>query len=112
VNLGSVRSLVLGLNQAAHGVTATVTRTGHAAVETTAIWQTTPAEETQPFGHDLTARGPRRVMVLTKEDFPDGVERGTPIVAPEVDGGANLTWQVDAQDRAEADHWRVLVVRT
>lgn len=112
MNLGPLRSLVLSLNQATHGVTATVTRSGHAAVSTRAIWLTAPIDDPQPYGHDYSARGPRKAMVLSRADFPDGVERGTVISAPEAQGGTLLSWTVDSIERTEADHWRVVVVRS
>lgn len=111
MSFGAVRALSLSVNFDVHGVSATVTRPGQAAVNPKAIWQIMPQEETQPYGHDFTARGPRRVLLLKKTDFPVGVERGTTVSAPELIDGTAVNWIVDAVEQVQSDHWRVLVVR-
>ena len=110
MNFGPLRTLVLSLNQAAHGVTATVTRPApdNAPIETTGIWVTAPLDEPQPYGTDLRRRDPRKVMVLARADVPT-LNRGTTIVAPEAPGGANKNWTVDEIDRTEADHFRAVL---
>lgn len=111
MNFGPLRSLVLSINQAVHGVAATVTRPApdNAPIETTGIWQVAPLEEQQPFGTDFRRVEPRRVMVLSRADVPT-IPRGTVIVAPETLDGVDKTWKVDGLDRTEGDHWRAIVV--
>jgi hypothetical protein len=113
VTFGPLRSLVLSLNQAAHGVTVTVTRVAPASttpIETTGIWLTAPLAEQRPFGTDFQRNQPRKVMVLAKSDF-DSVPRGSIVVAPETQGGANKNWRVDGYyEPNEADHWRVILI--
>lgn len=107
---GPLRSLVLELNQAAHGVDATVTRPApdNAPIATTGIWVTAPLDEQQPHGTDLYRREPRRVMVLTRSTVPT-LPRGTSVIAPERQGGANKNWVVDEVERAEGDHFRAIL---
>lgn len=111
MDLSSLRTLSLSLVMAAHGVSATVTRPApdSTPVSTTGLWLTTPQDEAQPYGVDISRRDPRRVLVLPRADL-SSVPRGTSISAPEVLGGAAKTWRVDGIDQVQGDHWRVLVV--
>lgn len=113
MDLSALRALALTLNFSAHGVAATVTRPGLAAVTTSLIWQTPPVDADQPpafGGRDFQRREPRRVAVLPRDVLPT-MPDGTTIVAPEKMGGTNVTWKMDGLDRTEADHWRVFVRR-
>lgn len=110
MDLGPLRTLALEINLAAHGVAATVTRPApdDTPIDTTAIWQTEPNQDAQPFGSDFIKTEPRRVLALPRSDVPT-VPRGTLIVAPEATGGANKNWRADGLERTTADTWRVLV---
>lgn len=111
MTFGPLRSLVLSLNQAAHGVAATVTRPApdSTPISTTGIWaQTAPLEDAQPYGTMLQRRDPRRVMAIPRADVPT-MPIGTTVVAPETIGGTNKTWRVESLERTEGDHWRVIL---
>lgn len=107
---GPLRSLVLGLNQAAHGVDATVTRPApdNAPIATKVIWVLEPVGDGQPFGTDFRRGDPRRVLAIVKADVPT-LPRGTVVLAPDVDGGTVHTWLVDGIDRALDDQWRAVM---
>jgi hypothetical protein len=110
MSFGSLRSLVLGINQAVHGVTATITRPApdNAPIVTTVIWAIEPAGDGQPYGSDLHRIDSRKVLAISKADVPT-LDRGTLVVAPELAGGANRTWQVEGIERSLADQWRAFV---
>lgn len=109
MSFGSLRSLQLGINQAVHGVSATITTPGDPAIEADVIWTVEPTNDNQPYGTDLRAGGPRRLLTIAKADLAGQPPRGTVIVAPEIDGGTNKTWVVEGLDRSLADQWRVFV---
>lgn len=111
MNFGPLRSLVLELNQAAHGVGATVTRPApdDAPIATKGIWRVVPLEEAQPYGTDFHRRVPRRVMVLGRDVVPT-LPRGSLVVAPETMGGVDKTWKVDGLEPTESDHWLAIMV--
>jgi hypothetical protein len=111
VNFGPLRSLVLELNQAAHGVNATVTRPApdNAPIATKGIWRVAPLDERQPYGTDFHNRVPRRVFVLSRSDVPT-LPRGTVVVAPEVMGGADKTWKVDGLEPTEGDYFLAVML--
>jgi hypothetical protein len=110
VSFGSLRSLVLGINQAVHGVGATITRPApdNTPIAATVIWVVEPVGDSQPYGADFRKVEPRRTLMVPKADVPT-MPRGTVIVAPEVDGESNKTWQFDGFERALADQWRIFV---
>lgn len=111
MTFGPLRSLVLSLNQATHGVTATVTRPApdNTPIATTGIWEVAPKDDSQPYGTDFRKVDRRRVMALARADLPT-LPRGTTIVAPETLDGENKTWVVDGLERVDADTWRVIVL--
>lgn len=119
MDLSSLRTLVLTLNQRAHGVAATVTRPApdNTPVSTTGIWVTS-REDQQPFGADLLRREPRRVMALPRY-AADGttvllatMPRDTTVSAPEKLGGTAVTWTVTGLDESiQPDQWRVILER-
>lgn len=112
MSFGPLRSLVLSVNQAVHGVAATVTRPAPdgTPIETTVLWPSVaPVEDSQPYGTDFSRKGPRRVMAIPKVDVAT-LPIGTLIVAPEQIDGTNKNWRVDALDRSEADTWRAIVM--
>lgn len=111
MDLSALRMLALNINLSVHGVAATVTRPApdNTPVVTTGIWVNRPLEEERPYGTDFQARRPRLVMALPRSALST-MPRGTTVVAPEQQGGANKTWKVDELDRTETDHWRVVLV--
>ena len=113
MSFGSLRALVLSLNQSTHGVPATITRVAPAStapIATTVIWPSAvPLQEDQPYGVDFSRKGPRRVMAIPRVDV-DSLPAGSIIVAPEQPDGANKTWRVEVMERVEADTWRAIVM--
>jgi hypothetical protein len=110
-DLSAIRSLVLEVNQLAHGVDVVVTRPApdNDPIETRGIWLT-PLTEDVPIGMDFQRREPIRVIALSRLAVPT-VPRGTVIVAPEKAGDDDEEWLVDGVERVEADHSRVTVRR-
>ena len=110
MDLGPLRALVFQTNLSAHGVPATVTRPApdNLPVVTRGIWLQ-PPDEPQPFGTDFRRREARHIFVLPRDVLPT-MPRGTTVQAPEWGDTVAKTWTVDGIDRAEADHWRVLLV--
>lgn len=62
-----------------------------------------------PSGIDLQRAEHMKLMAIARTDVPK-VERKTIVVAPEVKGGANKTWQVDGTVSSKFDEVRVLVI--
>lgn len=87
-------ALMQKVNQAAHGVSITVTPPGGSAVTTTGIWHD-PLIDTQPLGSDFRRRDPRRVMEIPLTDTLTDVPRGSTVVAADRDGGSAKTWRAD-----------------
>lgn len=110
MNLSALRGRVLTANLAAHGVSATVTRPSpdNAPVTLTGIWLTPITEEQLPAGRDFLRSDPRRIFAIPKSALT-GVPRNSLIVAAEP-GQASRTWRADGYERADADHWRVVLV--
>jgi hypothetical protein len=108
MSFGSLRALAFGINQAVHGVPATITPHGGSAISTSVIWMVEPQSDPQPYGSDLRRADPRRIAAIAKADVP-ALERGDVIVAPEVEGETNKTWKVDGVDRSLVDQWRAIV---
>ena len=118
MSFGSLRSLVLGINQAVLGVTAaSVTRPAPDNTPITVgadghplkvIWAVEPVSDGQPYGSDLHRVEPRKVLAVSRADVPT-LPRGTTITAPGIDGEANKTWVVDGLERTLADQWRAFV---
>lgn len=110
MSFAPLRTLVLSVNQAVHGVSATVTRPApdSTPIDTTVIWSVEPVSEGQPYGSDFHRVEPRKVLVVSRADVPT-LPRGTTITAPEVDGEANKAWVVDGLERTLADQWRAFV---
>jgi hypothetical protein len=102
-DLSAIRDIVLEVNRFAHGLDAVVTRPApdDTEIETRIIW-VTPLTEEMPFNTDLQRHAPRRVMALSFSDVST-LPRGTRIVAAEKAGGTERTWQVDGEERREAD---------
>ena len=110
MDLSALRGRVLAANLAAHGVPATVTRPSpdNAPVALTGIWLTPIAEEQLPAGRDYPRADPRRIFAIPKSALT-GVPRQTFIDVAEP-GQALRKWRVDGYERADADHWRVVLV--
>lgn len=92
------RAVMAQLNQAAHGVSITVTPPFAAAVTTTGIWHE-PRDEPQPYGTDFRRLEPRRILEIPRTDTLSDVPRGSVITAVDRDGGAAKTWRADGLDR-------------
>lgn len=110
MNLSALRGRVLAANLAAHGVSATVTRPSpdNAPLTLTGIWLTPVADEQLPAGRDYPRSEPRRIFAIPKSAIT-GVPRQTLIDVAEP-GQPVRKWRVDGYERADADHWRVLLV--
>jgi hypothetical protein len=96
----------------AFGEAATVTRPApnDTAISTSVIWHG-PADEPQPYGHDLARRDPRRVMTIPRSDVAEA-PKGTLIDAAELDGGPVKRWMVDGYAHTvDPEFHRVFVVR-
>jgi len=113
MDLGPLRALALDLNTGAFGVAATVTRPfpDDTPIVTRGVWVTAPLEETQPFGTDFKRRDPRRVFAVSKATVPT-LPRGTTVIAPLPEGGADKTWRVDGYDRevVQEQHRVILIL--
>lgn len=114
MDLSSLRTLVVDLTASVHGVDATVTRPGQTAVTTSVVWDSEAVDALEPpafGGRDFQRREPRRIAKIPRTalaTLPDG----TTIVAPEKQGGTNVTWKMDGLATAlDAYHWRVFVRR-
>lgn len=92
---------------AVFGVAATVTVPGSAAVQTTAIWLTPMAVETN--GVLAPTNSPQPVLALQRSAVPSA-PRGTLISAPETEGGTVKAWIVEAVLGETAEEIRVLVI--
>lgn len=111
MNNGALRGRVLAANLAAFGVAVTVQWPEPYAtqVATTGVWIHTFAEGA-PVGGVVNRREPRRLMALPKSAVPT-LPLKTLIVAPDTDGVTLRGWRVDAYEDADADHYRVVLVR-
>lgn len=113
MDLGPLRTLALDLTTSAFGVAATVTRPApdNTPIVTRGIWVTTALDETQPYGTDFKRRDPRRVFAVSKAAVPT-LPRGTTVVAPLPEGGADHTWRVDGYDPevVQAQHRAILIL--
>lgn len=89
------------------GVPATVTRPNDTPIVTEGIW-VPPKVEADPVGSDRQRLEPRKVLAL-KRDIVGEPERGTLIVAPEILGGPNRTWEVRGFEEVEADLTRLIL---
>lgn len=82
---------------------------GVPSVSTKAVWLP-PATEEVPAGSGMQRAEPRNVLALPKADVPQ-VPRGTVVTVPPEEGGVAVAWEVDAMERDDFDHHRVVVVR-
>lgn len=85
--------------------------TGHRTpVATEGFWL--PAEpEDADVARDYTAREPRQVMVVPRAGLPEGFERGAIITAPEMWTDVVREWEMQRFESADADHFRVYLIR-
>lgn len=92
------------------GVDAVVTRPepNDTPIETKLIWvdRTTPDD---PDKAQHSRRDPVRIAAFKKIEVST-LPRGTRVEAPELQGGTDRTWKVDATDRADADQLRVVLI--
>lgn len=112
MDLAALRGRVLTANLAAHGVAATVTRPApdNTPALVTGIWLEPLTQEEVPHGREFPRREPRRIFAIPKSALA-AVPRNTLIVATEPRSGAVAqTWRVDGVERADTDHWRLVVV--
>lgn len=95
--------------QDAFGRPATVTRPApdDTPVQTDIVWMT-PATEDVPGG-PYQRRDPIRALSVSRADVPT-IPRNTVVQVAEQDGADVRTWRVDATERVEADHVRVIVL--
>jgi hypothetical protein len=95
----------------AFGVPATVTLPApdDTPIETVGIWLA-PLMADEPTGSGFTRREPLHVFAVRKSTVPR-LPVGSRIDAPELAGGAVLTWLVDGIDQTDADHTRALLIR-
>lgn len=110
--VGALRALVFAVNQAVHGVPATVTRPApdQTPVTTTGIWAVSLTDE-QRIGSDVQAANPRKVFVIPRDvTFDTRPPRGTLIEAPDETGSVAKLWRVDGLERSESDQWRLIVL--
>lgn len=98
----------LSLAHQVFGVPATVTPPGGSPISTTAVW-ILPQTVEVPLDSEFQRAERRRILALRRDQVP-AVPRGTVIAAPEVKGGAVLSWRVDGVDRLDAEEFRVLVI--
>lgn len=102
----------------AFGVPATVTRpapddtpitTGADGQPLMVAWVNS-STDALPDGIDLQRAEHMKLLSISLHDVP-AVPRHTVIVAPEIQGDADRTWQVESQLSRQFDEVRVLVVR-
>jgi hypothetical protein len=108
VDLGGLRALVRDLNFQAHGVPATVIPPDEEPIQTRVVWLT-PSTEIVPAGSDARRAEARRTMGIRRDEVP-AVPRGTLVDVTEHGQTAPDEWRVDAMEKVEADHFRVVVV--
>lgn len=112
MDLSALRGRVLTANLAAHGASATVIRPApdNTPVTVTGIWLVPLADEELPHGRDIPRREPRRLFAIAKAAL-SSCPRNTLIDAAEPRSGTvTQRWRVDGYDRADADHWRMVLV--
>lgn len=111
MDLGSLRSLVVGLNFAAHGIPIVVSPADASEdIDTRGIWLTPEPDELPP-GLELRRREPSRILAIPTADV-SAIPHGSIVLAPLTSGGTILAWAVDGFDRIEAEHTRVRLVPT
>lgn len=108
MDLGPTHRLSRDVNFAVHGVVATVTSPGKAAITTTGVWGGIEAVD-QPYGRSFGTREPRRLLSLRRDEAPD-VPLHSVIVASEDLGGTPRNWQVDDVDETSRYTIRYLVI--
>lgn len=94
----------------AFGVPATVTRPApdNAPITTSIAWVNTTTDAL-PAGIDLQRAEHMKLMSISLIDVPS-VPRNTVVVAPEIKGGEDKTWQVESTIARTFDEVRVLVL--
>lgn len=108
--LEGLRDLVLDLNFEVQGVAVIVTPPNALAVSTRGIWVTL-ITEAFPTGFEVQRKMAPRVLALRRDAVP-AVPRGTLVTVPAATPAAlEEVWRVDGMERADSDHWRVVVVR-
>lgn len=110
MDLAGLRSLVREVNFATHGVPvpAVVTPPGVDPVETRIIWSDREAAQIPAEGAFRRAEA-RRLMSIRRDEVPQ-VPRGTLVAVTEHLLDEPSLWRVDATERSESDHFRVVVV--
>lgn len=103
--------MVTAMNFAVFGVPILVTREGEAGIETCGIWLTHETDD-YPVNASFQRREAKRAMAVSLAEV-ESVPRGTAIEAPEYCGDdKRRRWKVDGIDRIEADHVRVVLVKS
>lgn len=90
-------------------VQATVTPAGGSAIEGVALLWLGTEDQERPAGMALQRTTRRRMGSVRLSEVPT-LPAGSTLVAPELPGGADVTWKVDGPTHIEADHIRFLVV--
>lgn len=114
MSLDALRASALDATFNILGVPITVTRPApdDTPIVTTGVWLERPLEEPRAFGQDFQRLDARKVLGIIRTSTLQSVPRGTMILAPELEGTIDKTWQVDGYSNAvEPDLLRVLVVQ-
>lgn len=93
----------------AFGLEATVTVPDAEAVKATVFWLPSTAPDVPDGQAPFRRAEQRRELVLPVDDVPQ-VPRGTIITVAEYEGGTPRSWRVDAMEKPDYDHHRVIVV--
>jgi hypothetical protein len=93
----------------AFGLPAAVTPPGGATFQTTVIWLP-PVTVEHPSSASLQRAEARRVLSFPVTPDVTSVPRGTVVVVAEFKGQPDKSWKVDAAERVDPDHWRMIVV--
>jgi hypothetical protein len=108
MDLTPFRALFREAQFATHGVPAVVTPPDADPVETRVIWADREAAQVPPDGTFRRAE-PRRLLGIRRDDVPR-VPRGTLVAVTEHLSSSPALWRVDAIERSDPDHFRVIVV--
>jgi hypothetical protein len=112
MDLGALRGRVLAANLAAHGVPATVTRPApdNAPVSVTGIWLVPVNDEEMPVGRAMVRREPRRIFAIPRSALASCPVHTLIDITELRSGATSQKWRVDGYERADADHWRLLLI--
>lgn len=89
------------------GLEATVTPAGADPIATTAFWL--PPRTVEVPAGEFRRVEVQRVVVVQRNEVPE-LPLGSVIAMAEIEGGDVEQWRVDGVERADAEHYRALVV--